>query len=246
MMHDVRAAISDLRSAQKSSKGAPAYSRFVNRPLGRIFAAVAYTLGLSPNTVTAISGTVTFSGIAILAMVEPTWWSSLLIALALVLGYALDSADGQVARLSGRSSPAGEWLDHMVDALKLASLHMAVLVCWYRWFDLPTVWLLVPIVFEIVSTTSFFRMLLSDFLVRIADAKRPAEHDSGTSTARTSPAWYSIAVVPSDYGLWCVMFLTLWIHPVFVGIYTALTVLNGLLLVASATRWFKVMGTLTT
>ena len=48
-------ALRDLQAAQKSSKGAPAYSRFVNRPLGRRFAAAAYRLGATPNVVTAVS-----------------------------------------------------------------------------------------------------------------------------------------------------------------------------------------------
>ena len=43
-----------LRQAQKSAKGAPPYSLYINRPLGRIFAAAAYQIGLTPNQVTWI------------------------------------------------------------------------------------------------------------------------------------------------------------------------------------------------
>ncbi len=242
---DVRTAIADLRSAQKSSRGAPAYSRFVNRPLGRILAAVAHTVGLSPNAVTIVSGTVTFAGIAVLALVEPTAWAAVLVTALLVLGYALDSADGQVARLSGRSSVAGEWLDHMVDALKLASLHMAVLVCWYRFYDVDARWLLIPILFGIVSSVSFFRMILTDLLLRTKapDVQTPGGI-GGTDPASTSPAWYAVAVIPGDYGLWCLTFLSLWLPPVFIAIYTMLAVLNAALLAASAARWFRVVSSL--
>ena len=38
-----------LVGAQKSNHNAPAYSRWVNRPLGRVFAATAYRLGITPN-----------------------------------------------------------------------------------------------------------------------------------------------------------------------------------------------------
>lgn len=248
MIDGVRAAIGDLRSAQKPSRGAPAYSRYVNRPFGRVLAAVAHTLGLSPNVVTVISGTVSLTAIALIAVVDPTPWSSLAVAGLLVLGYALDSADGQVARLSGRTSAVGEWLDHMVDAFKLASLHMAVLICWYRFFDLHVAWLLVPILFEIVSSVSFLRMILTDLLLRnrMTSGEPPATSGGigGTDPASTSPAWYAVAVVPSDYGLWCLTFLTLWIPSLFVGIYTALAVLNALLLCASAGRWFRVISAL--
>lgn len=245
MISDLRAAIEDLRAAQKPSRGAPAYSRYVNRPLGRILAAVAHTMGVSPNAVTATSGAVTFTGIVVLALVDPTAWSSVLVTVLLALGYALDSADGQVARLSGRGSAAGEWLDHMVDALKLASLHMAVLVCWFRFYHLDARWLLVPILFGIVSSVSFFRMVLTDLLLRTdrTGASTPGGI-GGTDASATSPAWYSIAVVPSDYGLWCLTFLTLWVHPLFLAVYTVLAASNALLLVASSVRWFRVVASI--
>ena len=35
-------ALKRLRHVQKSSKGAPPYSLFINRPLGRVIAAAAY------------------------------------------------------------------------------------------------------------------------------------------------------------------------------------------------------------
>ena len=50
-----REALHTLKSRQKSGKGAPAYSRFVNRRLGRYLAAAAYQAGLTPNAVTALS-----------------------------------------------------------------------------------------------------------------------------------------------------------------------------------------------
>src|SRR5690625_8046772 len=61
-----------LGSAGKSNRGAPLYSRFVNRPLGRVFAALAHQVGLTPNQVTGISAVFTFAGIAVLATVPPS------------------------------------------------------------------------------------------------------------------------------------------------------------------------------
>lgn len=235
-------AIAELQGAQKSSKGAPAYSRFINRPLGRILAAVAHTIGLSPNTVTIISGTVTYSGIAMVLLVDPSWWSSLLITGLLVLGYALDSADGQVARLQGGGSLAGEWLDHMADSLKMSSIHIAVLISWFRFSDLSDAWLAVPVVFQVAASVFFFGVILTELLRRICNLQHPGP-PAADKSAKTS-AVYALAVLPADYGLLCLIFLTLWVQPLFVAIYTTLAVINTLLLVASLVRWFRSVNSL--
>ncbi len=224
-----------LKQSQKSSRGAPAYSRFVNRPLGRIFAAVAHSWGMTPNAVTAVSGLVTFSGIVLIAAVPPTPLSAILVAVLLVLGYALDSADGQVARLRGGGSPAGEWLDHMVDSLKMATIHVAVLICWFRFYDQPDAWLLVPVAFSVVSSVFFFGVILTDLLRRLAGQGQPAS----AAAAKPTSALYSLAVIPADYGLLAVVFVLLWWQQGFVVIYTALAAINALLLLASAVRWYR-------
>ena len=54
--------VARLAAAQKPrAPGAPAYSIYVNRPLGRLLAAAAYLGGLTPNVVTVISAVFTFS-----------------------------------------------------------------------------------------------------------------------------------------------------------------------------------------
>ena len=44
-----------LKRAQKPSRGTAAYSRLVNRPVGRLVAAAVHTYGLTPNQATASS-----------------------------------------------------------------------------------------------------------------------------------------------------------------------------------------------
>ena len=44
-------AVAELRGAQKSKRGVSLYSRFVNRPLGRLLAAAAYRARMTPNQV---------------------------------------------------------------------------------------------------------------------------------------------------------------------------------------------------
>jgi len=66
---------------------------------------------MTPNAITAISAMFSAAAILLIALAEPQWWSGLAVWLLLALGYAFDSADGQLARLRGGGSPAGEWLD---------------------------------------------------------------------------------------------------------------------------------------
>jgi len=235
---NVGTALRDLGARQKPSAGAPAYSRFVNRPLGRVIAAVAYSIGLTPNAVTAISAVLTFSAIAVLALAPSTAFIGVTVTVLLVLGYAFDSADGQIARLRGGGSAAGEWLDHMVDATKQVSLHLAVLVAWWRSFELHEAWLLVPLGYTVVATVFFFGVILTEQLRRQAGtASAPG------SAIRTSPL-YAIAVLPADYGFLCLAFLLLGWHQAFVVVYTLLFAANAAILALSAVRWYRAIARL--
>ena len=235
-----RAALSALTSSQKSSRGAAAYSRFVNRPLGRRFAALAWVLRLRPNQVTLLSAAATFSGIAVIAAAPPTLLVAVLVTVLLVVGYALDAADGQLARLGGGGSLAGEWLDHTVDALKSSSIHAAVLISWYRHFDLDPLMLLIPLGYQAVTAVFFFAMILTDLLRRL---NRGGQAIIIRGTGPTS-FLYSLAVIPADYGLLCLLFLTLFWQPGFVVLYTLLFAANALILAASLVRWFREMSRL--
>ena len=79
-----------LAGAQKPAAfGSPAYSRFVNRRIGRYLAAGAFQLGLTPNQVTAVSAVFSLAGILTIALVEPAWWVGLVVALAGVVLWVL-------------------------------------------------------------------------------------------------------------------------------------------------------------
>ena len=213
-------AMAGLGGAQKSNYGVPAYSRFINRRLGRWFAAVAYSLGLSPSQVTVISATCSGVGIALLALARPTLAIGLLVALFLVLGYALDAADGQLARLTKAGSMSGEWLDHTLDAGKISMLHLAVLIGWYRHGELSETWLLVPLAFEAIAVVRFSAMVLVDQLRRSVGHVVGADN-SGASLTR------SFGVLFIDYGLLCLVFV-LWGSPLaFAWVYGALCISNG-------------------
>ena len=230
--------------AGKSNRGAPGYSRWINRPAGRQLAIVAFRIGLSPNQVTLLSGVTSLAGIVVLAVAPATVSIGFLVAFLLALAYALDSADGQVARMRGGGSRTGEWLDHVIDCLKIASLHMAVLISWYRSFEVSDALLLVPILFGIQASTYFFSKILTDQLRAAAVAPVGADTPApATASARSDegrpPVLASLLVLPLDYGLLCVCFVLLGFHTAFIWAYSALALMGVVLLVAAFAKWYR-------
>lgn len=228
----IAATMADLRAAGKPSHSAPLYSRLINRPLGRFFAALAFRLGLTPNQVTAISGLVTFIGIVLVAVLRPGPLLGVAVAVLLVLGYALDSSDGQLARLRGGGSLTGEWLDHMIDCAKNAAVHLAVLISFYR-FARPLHWwiLAIPAAFQLVVTVMFFGTVLTDQLRRTRGLTSPGE------PARPGSFVRSLAVAPADYGLLCLGFVCFGYRPVFLGVYLFLLAGSASYLAVGLVRW---------
>ena len=229
-------ALARTTGVQKTSKGAPAYSRFINRRIGRYLAAAAYALKMTPNQVTFVSAIFSYAGIALIALVRPSGWSAAAVTLALVLGYALDSADGQLARLRGGGSVAGEWLDHMVDCAKISALHLAVLVSFFRFFPIARPEsLFLPGAFEIAAVVFFFGTILTDQLRRAQGvAGQPA-----AAADHHAPLWRSLVVLPTDYGLLCLVFATMaWPH-LFMALYGLLFLGTLLFLVAVLVKWYR-------
>jgi hypothetical protein len=231
-----------LAGAQKPpAKGSPAYSRFVNRKIGRVLAAASYQAGLTPNAVTGISALFSAAAIATIALAEPTPLVGVAIAVALLLGYAFDSADGQLARLRGGGSPAGEWLDHVVDAVKTSALHLAVLIGWYRFGDrdaLPgfggDAILLIPIGFTLVAAVFFFAQILTDQLRRAHPSQAPPPAGSAASDVIRS-----LIVAPTDYGLLCLVFVTFGWATVFAGLYGLMFLGTTLFVLAALPKWYR-------
>jgi phosphatidylglycerophosphate synthase len=238
-----RESLHSLKSRQKSGKGAPAYSRFVNRRLGRYLAAAAYEVGLTPNAVTALSALCSFAAIALLAVLPPSIPLAIAVTVGLVLGYALDSADGQLARLRGGGSRSGEWLDHMVDAAKISSLHLAVLIFLYRSNELPNdAWLLVPIGFTVVAAVSFFGMILNDQLRRVSGLA--SGQDATADPGRAASTIRSLLVIPTDYGVLCLIFLLLGWPIAFLAAYTVMFAGSAGYLLLACVKWFRDMRAL--
>ena len=231
-----------LRAAQKPSRGTAAYGRYVNRPAGRVVAAAAHTVGLTPDGATAISASLSGAGIVLLATVEPSVPMAVGVALLLASGYVMDSVDGQLARLRGRGSVRGEWLDHTVDCFKTSSLHLAVAISWFRFP--PThdrALLLVPLGFSVVQAVTYFGLILMPFLrerSRGAASPAPSSSTSGAEPPPENPLrkWL---ILPTDYGFLCWVFVLLaWPHT-FTVVYSVLFALSAAMLALALLKWWR-------
>ncbi|WP_345109401.1 CDP-alcohol phosphatidyltransferase family protein [Streptomyces drozdowiczii] len=233
-MESTSTVLRQLRGAQKTAKGVSLYSRYVNRPAGRVLAVGAYRMGMTPNQVTLVSAVFTFGALAGVALVRPGPWLAVLVYLGLVVGFALDSADGQVARLTGRGGPDGEWLDHVVDCAKMVLVHTAVLVSFHRWFALPgDGWLLLPLGFLFVAVLTFCAGLLREQLGKKAEAAPAPAPAAPPSRLR------AVALLPADYGVFCLVFLLLGDETAFRFGYAVLAAVHALFLVLFLGKWFR-------
>ncbi|WP_323379866.1 CDP-alcohol phosphatidyltransferase family protein [Streptomyces alkaliphilus] len=238
------AALGELRGVGKSSRGVSLYSRWINRPLGRPAAAAALVVGLRPNHVTLLSAVLTYSGIAVIALVSPGPGTAVVVTCLLVLGFALDSADGQLARLRREASPAGEWLDHMVDCVKVVALHAAVLISLYRFHDLPVEgWLLVPLAFQTAAVVIFCGGLLTDKL--LSAARAAGDTTGATGREASPPLWRALVLLPVDYGVVCWSFLLLAQASWFRVGYATLAAAHLLFAAAFALVWYRRVAAVT-
>ncbi len=227
-----------LAAAQKGrARSAPGYSVYVNRPVGRVFATLAYRWGASPDQVTVTSAICTFAAAVIVATVPISPWLGVLVWFLLAVGYALDSADGQVARLRGGGSLAGEWLDHFVDAVKSIALHLAVAIGLYRFAGFDAVVILIPLAFALVSGVTFFGMILNDLL------KGKKGVPSSTAVGGSTPL-RALLMLPVDYGFLCLIFVLWGLPQVFVIAYGLVLVASTLFLGAAAVKWHRDMSRL--
>lgn len=210
-----RQVLHQLHGAQKKGEGVPAYTRWVNRWLARYATAGAYRLGLGPNQVSLLSFTVSVVALTALVLAPPhTHLAGVVVAVLLALGFVLDSADGQLARLTGRSGPAGEWLDHVLDAVRSPAVHLCVLLVALTSTSSP-VWLAATaFAFTLTQVGQFSSQMLGGMLLDRTDGPR--------TPARRHQSWI---LLPTDTGVMCWVFV-LWGWPtVFATAYLVLLLL---------------------
>jgi phosphatidylglycerophosphate synthase len=100
----------DVRAmARKRPEQEFVLNRLYGAHVSPFFTVVCLRLGLSPDQVTMLGGAAGAAGVAMLFL--PIGWWSLVGVILLQVGYVLDFSDGQVARMTGRTSVAGSYLD---------------------------------------------------------------------------------------------------------------------------------------
>jgi phosphatidylglycerophosphate synthase len=222
-----REALERLTSAQKPGAGEPAYLRWVNRGLGRAGAALAYVARLTPNQVTGVSALCSVAGMLVLASADASAVAAIVATALLLAGYALDSADGQLARLTGSGSVAGEWLDHVIDAVRLPLFHLAVAVYLLR--ESGSLGLAsIGVAFSLLASAWFFAQTLAEKLAPEAPDTRPE-----------APTWVSFAKLPYDVGVLYLIVLTSAWPTVFFGAYVTLFAITAAVALLSMARKYR-------
>jgi len=126
----------EYRSSIKSPDTEEKLDLALYRPLGFIIAKISHILGLTPTMLT-LAGL--FAGfLAAFFFLDINNITSLVIAsLLFVLSGIFDSSDGQLARMSGQSSPIGMMLDGICDSAVMISIYIAASVPFFHQYGWP-------------------------------------------------------------------------------------------------------------
>jgi phosphatidylglycerophosphate synthase len=130
-VHSGQPTAADFRARRRS---AGLFTDTVSQRLGSYLSVAAYRLGLHPtvltlaNLVLGIGAVVLVGALAPLAHAGrvPSWWMGLGALVLWQLAYALDCADGQLARFTGKAGPAGARVDILCDVAIQIALVAAV------------------------------------------------------------------------------------------------------------------------
>lgn len=210
-----REAYDELRRRQKPGAGVPAYTRWPNRAMARAVTPIAYRFGLTPNQVTLISALVSAAGLGLLVLLDRSWLSGVTVAVLLATGFVLDSVDGQLARLTRRGGPAGEWFDHVVDAIRTPAIHLTVAIVLYA-HDPHSWWWLVGCGFALLSAGQFMSQILAEQLRTRSTSQSASDsnveraenlrhsNDFGSPSPGTVQSW---VLLPTDTGTLCWVFI---------------------------------------
>ncbi|GIJ52278.1 hypothetical protein Val02_91640 [Virgisporangium aliadipatigenens] len=104
--------------------GGGLFTRLVNQRIGSYLCVPAFRLGLAPTVLTVTNLVLGSAGSVLLLVQGPA--SAGYAWLLWQLAYSFDCADGQLARVTGRTGPAGARVDVLCDAAVQISLVVAV------------------------------------------------------------------------------------------------------------------------
>jgi phosphatidylglycerophosphate synthase len=222
-----------LAGSQKKGAGTPAYTRFVNRWLGRLFASILACFNTSPNIVSLVSGLITITSLLLFTIIEDiTIIKSSLLVISLYFAYALDSSDGQLARLLNKQSKQGEWLDHTLDAIKIPLSHGVAIYLIYNNSIPNPGW--------IIFYLAILSFACANFLSGILKSKlKPNNSTNINMLSKHKTSIRSFLTLPLDYGVFILLFFFLFNNQLFFIIYSlwgVIFILYSLLLLIKSWR----------
>lgn len=241
--------LKQLKFAQKPGHGVPAYTRWINRALARGVAALCASWGWSANMVSTASALVTLAALALLLLLPIAPVTGAWVAILLAAGYVLDSADGQVARVTGTGSMAGEWLDHVIDAARTPAIHLCVAVGFIHLYGSSAWQWWIPLMYCVVSACHFMSQILAEQLTRnsvsqLGPVTKDAQsrHSSPTDPVSRKSFGRSVIMVHTDTGMLCWVFLVWGFPPLFLVLYLLLFAGNALTSAVSLIRKFRLLN----
>jgi phosphatidylglycerophosphate synthase len=204
------------------ARGGGLYTDKLSQRAGSWFALLGYRRGLTPTALT-LGNLVLGLLAAVLVIVAHERHPVVAGAVALVLwqvAYALDCADGQLARVTGRASPAGKRLDILCDVALQIGLVAAVATVADRQSGPLPVWV----------TAAFAGTWLVNLVTSLLQTG-----DAAASLVTSTALPIQVLKLARDYGaVVLVIGLVLALAPQFtIWVLGAFTVVNGLFLLAS-------------
>ncbi len=165
------------------------WNRFVARPLAAVLLVPLAKTRISPNQVTFLS-LLTFVGAMVWLALGHGRQTLVYAVLILELSYVLDCTDGQLARLTHRSSPVGAHLDFLMDELKAFLLVAATGIRLWQ-SDGHELWLVeallgLAVVASAISLTTFVRR--PEYLAATGSARPQSAGDYGDGFAQQKAA----------------------------------------------------------
>ncbi len=138
--------------------------------------------GVSPNAVSVFGVALVLVGSALVGAAQPA-----AAALALVAGALADSVDGELARLAGRATPFGAFLDSTLDRVGDAAMYAGAIAFALRGAN------------EMLGLTALWALVAS-FLVSYVRAK--AESLDTTASVGVAPRQWRTAILIAGVAAW--------------------------------------------
>jgi phosphatidylglycerophosphate synthase len=201
-------------------RGGGLFTERVSQRVGARLAFAGYRLGLSPAALTLAGLVIGVGGSAALVVTPRGGWAlGLVVTLAWQLAYALDCADGQLARVTRTASPAGARLDILCDVAVQVSVVTALAAVAA---DAPT-WLVA--------------LFAGSWMVNVVTSVL-ATGPAAASLVSTRSVAVRLAKLVRDYGfvaLLCGLVVTVWPGGVW-WLFVAFSFVNGGFLLASVAQ----------